>query len=188
MDQYEICKPQGIIIFGLNGSGKTTLGREVAKILDFKHMDIEDYHFHESEIPYSNPRTQDECLELMLADIKKHHSFVITIVNGDYLGEEILSMCIFAVYLVAPIEARIKRIEQRGYDKFGGRVCVGGDMHEQELKFRKFVAARSSERIEQWSNAFKQPIVSVDGMEDYKNNAINIARLYNEFLGKRLVE
>jgi len=36
-----MCKPQGIIVFGANGSGKTTLGRELARILNFKHMDIE---------------------------------------------------------------------------------------------------------------------------------------------------
>lgn len=37
-------KLHGIIIFGANGSGKTTLGRELANILNFKHMDVEDYH------------------------------------------------------------------------------------------------------------------------------------------------
>ena len=46
----------GIIIFGANGSGKTTLGRELANILNFKHMDIEDYHFKKSEIPYTVER------------------------------------------------------------------------------------------------------------------------------------
>lgn len=34
-------KPQGIIVFGANGAGKTTLGRELARILNFKHMDHE---------------------------------------------------------------------------------------------------------------------------------------------------
>lgn len=38
-------KTHGIIIFGANGSGKTTLGRELAGLLGFRHMDIEDYYF-----------------------------------------------------------------------------------------------------------------------------------------------
>jgi len=100
-------KQRGIIIFGLNGSGKTTLGRELARVMNFKHMDIEDYHFHESKIPYSNPRTRDECLDLMLIDIKKYDSFIISVVNGDYLGEEIVSMCILAVYIKAPVGVRL---------------------------------------------------------------------------------
>jgi len=35
--------PHGIIVFGANGSGKMTFGRELARILGFKHMDHEDY-------------------------------------------------------------------------------------------------------------------------------------------------
>jgi len=46
-------EPHDIIIFGANGSGKTTLGRELACILNFKHIDIEDYCFEESEIQYT---------------------------------------------------------------------------------------------------------------------------------------
>ena len=41
-------KTNGIIIFGPNGSGKTTLGRELAKALHYKHMDIEDYYFEKT--------------------------------------------------------------------------------------------------------------------------------------------
>lgn len=32
---------RGIIVFGANGSGKSTLGRELTRILNFKHMDEE---------------------------------------------------------------------------------------------------------------------------------------------------
>lgn len=37
--------PKGILIFGANGSGKSTLGRELARVLNYTYMDIEDYHF-----------------------------------------------------------------------------------------------------------------------------------------------
>jgi len=177
-------KFQGIIVCGLNGSGKTTLGRELAKVLDFKFIDMEDYHFHEAVIPYSNPRTKEEALALILADIKKYPSFVICIVNGDYLSEEILSMCHFGVYLKVPLEERIKRVEQRGYNKFGERVRVGGDMYEQELKFLQFIAKRSSDPIEQWLKTVEYPIIPIDGLEDYRKNAVKIAQLYDEFLQK----
>jgi len=33
-------------------------------------MDVEDYYFRESKIPYSDARSKDEVVELMLADIK----------------------------------------------------------------------------------------------------------------------
>ena len=52
-------KSQGIIVFGANGSGKTTLGRELALAFNYKHMDIEDYYFEKSDIPYTKARSLD---------------------------------------------------------------------------------------------------------------------------------
>jgi hypothetical protein len=31
-------------------------------------MDIEDYYFQDSEVPYSIPRTQKECTQLLVSD------------------------------------------------------------------------------------------------------------------------
>ena len=103
-------KPHGIIVFGVNGSGKSTLGRELANILNFKHMDIEEYHFKKSKIPYTVERSREDCLNLMLADINKHRSFVISAVTGDF-GDIIMQMYELAVFISAPIELCIKRIE-----------------------------------------------------------------------------
>jgi len=182
----ELSKPHGIIVFGLNGSGKTTLGRELARVMNFKYMDIEDYHFLESEIPYTNARSRDECLNLMLSDIKKHRSFIISAVTGNF-GEEISSMYMLAVYITAPIEIRLKRIKQREYEKHGGRVLEGGDMHEQQLKFLNFVSTRSIKPIEQFKESLVCPIISVNGIEDYRGTAIKIARLYEELLHQTII-
>ncbi len=175
-----MCKMQGIIVFGANGSGKSTLGRELANILNFKFMDIEDYHFEKSEIPYTIERSHEDCLNLMLADIKKHHSFVISAVTGDF-GDTITQLYELAVLISAPIELRIKRIEQREYEKHGERIREGGDMHEQHLKFVDFVASRSLSKIEQWGEVLMCPVICVDGTEDCHINAINIAeRFYDK--------
>lgn len=61
----------GIIICGGNVSGKTTLGRELAKALFYKHMDIEDYYFLDAPVPYSKSRSREEVCDLILQDIKK---------------------------------------------------------------------------------------------------------------------
>ena len=126
--------PHGIIIFGANGSGKTTLGREVARVLDFKHMDIEDYYFAESEIPYTVERPREERLALMLADIEKFRAFVLTAVTGDF-GDVIPRFYELGVFLSAPPELRLERVKQRSYNLHGGRVREGGDMYEQQLRF-----------------------------------------------------
>ncbi|MGI5854326.1 MAG: hypothetical protein ACOX8I_08400 [Bacillota bacterium] len=37
-----------------------------------------------------------------------------------------------AVYLSAPVDVRLKRIENREYARWGDRVREGGDMYEQQ--------------------------------------------------------
>jgi len=175
--------PEGIILFGANGAGKTSLGRELARTLNFKHMDIEDYYFEESEIPYTKPRPREQCLRLMLADIEKHDSFVISSCTGDF-GEKINSLYSLAVHMTAPKELRIKRIEQRGHARYGDRVREGGDMYEQQIKFNNYIASRPLVRIEQWAEKLACPVIRVDGTEDWRVNAANIAELFNETIAE----
>ena len=181
IEDDKVSKPNGIIVFGANGSGKTTLGRELAHILDFKHMDHEDYAFKESKIPYTVPRTNEECIELMLADIEKYRSFVISAVTGDF-GDTIPRFYKLAVYLAAPIEIRMKRIKQREYEKFGERVREGGDMYEQRLKFHDFVASRPLSRIEQWAETLTCPVIHIDGTKDWRVNAAEITEHFKEIV------
>lgn len=170
-------KAKGIIVFGANGSGKTTFGRELAGILNFKHMDIEDYCFEESDVPYTKVRSREEYLSLMLADIEKYRSFVITTVIGD-LGDKITPLYELGVYLSAPFELRMKRVKQRSYELYGERVCEGGDMYEKELKFFDFVSSRPLSKIDEWAETLTCPIIHIDGTLDWRTNAANVAKQY----------
>ena len=38
-----------ILIFGASGSGTTTLGKEIEKITDFTHLDVDDYYWKKTE-------------------------------------------------------------------------------------------------------------------------------------------
>jgi shikimate kinase len=168
---------RGIIIFGANGSGKSTLGRELARVLNFKYIDIEDYHFEKSEIPYTVERSREDCLNLILDDIKKYKSFVLSAVTGDF-SEEITSMYELAVFLSVPIETRIERIEQREYEKHGERICKGGDMYEQHIKFINFCRLRNLSNIDKWAETLNCPVIDVDGTKDYKQTAADIAKQF----------
>jgi len=175
--------PYGIIVFGLNGSGKTTLGHELARILNFKHMDHEAYAFKEAEIPYADPCSHEECIALMLADIERYHSFVISAVTGNF-GEKITSMYTMAVYITVPLEICIKRVKQRDDERYGARVREGGDMHESRRKFVDFVASRSLAPIEQWAQKLTCPNICVDGTLDWNVNAAAIAQRFYGIIGK----
>lgn len=170
-------EPHGILVFGANGSGKTTLGHELARILNFKHMDIEDYYFKKAEIPYTNTRSREECTDLMLADIIKHRVFVISAVTGDF-GDIIPRFYKLAVYISAPKEIRMERIKQRDVERFGNRVRKGGDMYKQQQDFYDFAASRPLERIEKWAETLVCPVVRIDGTEDCRKAAADTAALY----------
>ena len=151
----------GIFILGLNGSGKTTLGRALADALGYYRMDVEDYWFLPGENPYAVSRSKDEVARLMLADMRRHPRFVLSSVHGDW-GEEILSRVKAVIVLYAPLDVRLARIDRRSVERFGARVAPGGDMCEQERRFREFAAARTEQPIDDWLASTRLPALRQD--------------------------
>lgn len=170
-------QPHGIIVFGANGSGKTTLARELARRLNYKFMDMEDYYFEETEIPYTVKRSHEDCIQRMLADMGKHQCFVLAAVTGD-LGDTIPLFYDCAVFVSAPPELRLERVKQRSYARYGERVRHGGDMYEQEQRFYEFVATRPLSKIEEWASTLTCPVIPVDGTADWRLQAEMIAHQY----------
>lgn len=167
---------QGIVVFGANGSGKTTLGRALSRILGYKHMDIEDYYFKKSPVPYTDVRPREEYISMMLCDIEKYGAFVLSAVTGDF-GEAISKHYKLAVHIKAPHDLRMDRVRQRAYDQHGDRILEGGDMYKQEMRFFDFVAARPLGEIDDWAKTLTCPIICVDGTEDWRVNAARIAQM-----------
>lgn len=176
--------PKGIVIFGGNGCGKTTLGRKLAKKLGYQHMDIEDYYFLESDIPYSKSRSHEEVRALMLEDIKKYGSFIITAVNGD-CGDEINSMYEFAVYMYAPLSIRLERVKKRSFEQFGNRILTDGDLCESEQQFFEFVKNRSPEKTEKFIEALSCPVIKIDAKKPIEENLKLIIKEYQNIKRRR---
>ncbi len=168
---------RGIVIFGANGCGKTTLGHELAYILNFTHMDAEDYYFEKSDVFYANPRSKDEVISLMISNIEKHGSFVLSSVTGNY-GEEIVSLFDLAVLLSAPKELRMERIRNRAIDKHGKRALPGGDMYEDRERFVNFARARDLSIIDDWAKSLICPIIRLDATEPMLQNIMKILEYY----------
>lgn len=151
----------GIIITGLNGCGKSTVCRLLADKLNYYSMDVEDYYFIDSDIPYSKFHTHEQTKKLMLDDIERRNNFVLATVNCDW-GEEISSVCRLAVVLKAPLDVRMQRIEKREYDKFGNRVLKGGDLYESQQKFHNKVLLRDESHITKQMQFITCPILEID--------------------------
>lgn len=168
----------GIIITGLNGCGKSTVCKALAEKLNYYSMDVEDYYFIDSDIPYAKFHTHEETKKRMLDDILKHKNYVLATVNCDW-GKEIISTYKFAVVLKAPLDLRMKRIKEREYRKFGSRVLNGGDLYESQQKFHNKVFARGEEHMEKQMKFIECPIIEVDAALPIKE-VINI--VYQKYL------
>lgn len=157
--------PRGILIFGANGCGKTTLGRELAKRLNCRRMDVEDYYFPNLGVPgvdpYSVSRSKEEAAALMLSDIEGCSGFVLSGVTGDF-GERIVSKYSLAILLSAPRELRLERIRQRAVESYGERASSGGDLYESTEKFIEFAANRPLGMIESFAETLRCPLLRLD--------------------------
>lgn len=153
--------PEGILITGLNGCGKSTVCRLLAEKLNYFSMDVEDYYFIKSDIPYSKFHTLEETQRLMERDIEKHKKFVLATVNCNW-EEKINSAFKLAVVLKAPLEIRMERINRREYKKFGNRVLEGGDLYGSQQKFHSKVLARTDEHTEKQMQYISCPVLELD--------------------------
>lgn len=69
-----------------------------------------------------------------------------------------------------PRDIRIQRVKNRSFQKFGERMLLGGDLHEQEEKFFDFVKSRPENTVEEWVKSLKCPILRIDGTKPIEEN------------------
>lgn len=170
--------PNGIIITGLNGCGKSTVCRLLAEKLNYFSIDVEDYFFIKSDIPYSKFHTHEQTRKLMLGDILKNKNYVMATVNCDW-GDEITSTYKFAVVLKAPLDIRMRRIEEREYRKFGNRVLKGGDLYESQQKFHNKVLKRTDEHMAKQMQYITCPVLELDATRPLQDT---VDIIYKEYL------
>lgn len=169
---------RGIIVFGASGSGTTTIGKELAKIMGFKHFDLDDYFWTwDTEIPYTVPRPRIERIELLQKDILKCNYFVM---SGSMCGwdDSFISLFDLGVFVQTPTDIRIERLHDRELKEFGDRILKGGDMYEGHIDFlewaKKYDNASPPERClklhEEWSDSLPCPVLQINGTDDLSEN------------------
>lgn len=169
---------RGIQVCGLNGCGKSTLGRALAQKIGFHFIDNEELFFtrNAADEPYQNPRSRAEVEKLLMEEVRKHGDFVFAAVKGDY-GSAILPLYRYAVLIEVPKEIRLRRVRDRSFQKFGGRMKPGGDLYESEEVFFQTAAARPEDYAESWARTLPCPVVVVDGTRPVEENVERLAGL-----------
>ena len=96
-------------------------------------------------------------------------SFVFASVKGDY-GQRIAPLFRLAVLMTAPKPLRERRVRDRSFQKFGGRMLPGGDLYEDEERFFAFVKSRQEGLVEEWAQSLECPVLRVDGTRPIREN------------------
>ena len=93
-------------------------------------------------------------------------------------GEEIEGSLAMAVFLTAPQEVRLGRIDEREAIRFGNRVQAGGDMHEQQKRFREFAAGRTEEPYRKQMQRLACPVLELDATQPLEMIVEKICSFY----------
>lgn len=170
-----------IIICGLNGVGKSTLGSNLAKALDYKFLDIENYYFPKNNTDdyYINALTRDQVQTSLLKDLKKYDNLILASVKGNYC-DEVEALLTKAIYIQVPKDVRMKRVWNRSYNKFGVRILPDGDLYEKEKNFFNMVEKRCEKDVEDWLLNIGVPVIRVNGIKSIEDNMAALVQILHK--------
>ena len=181
--------PSGIILFGGMGVGDTTLGKEVAKILDYPHIDIDEYIWRwDTPLPYTLRWSKEEKIERLMTAISGHPHFVMSGSMWSF-RKSFEAFFDLAVFMTAPAEVRAERIKERSIRRWEDRVLPGGDMYERDSAYRDYLACArrydtgtvdefSMAQHEKWAGELICPVLRVDGTKTIDENAKAVVDFY----------
>ena len=172
---------RGIIIFGAPGSGTSTLGRALARELGFFHIETDDISGIRIDTPpFRVSRPLHERIKLLQGELSRCGNFVISGSLWDW-GESFIPLFDLAVFITAPTNVRIERLEKREKEKFGPRIGPGGDMHDSHRRFIEWAKAydtdnpdRSLKLHEQWMATLPCPVLRISGTAPIAENVMRI--------------
>lgn len=163
-------KKSVIHIFGGSGSGTTTLGRAIQETYGFEHLDVDDYYWLLTKLPFTEKRELQERQNLLRRDIDAAGNCII---SGSLCGWGDIFIPDFslAIYMITPTELRIERLQKREMERFGDRILEHGDMYENHMEFMEWARSydkagnnfRSFTLHEEWQKQISCPVIRMDG-------------------------
>ncbi len=182
-----------IHIYGAAGSGTSTLGRYISEKSDYFFMDTDDYFWEPTNPPYTTKRNRSARIKLMKADIEKYDNVVIA---GSLVGwgDELILLFTLAIRIKTDTSIRIDRLKIREREKYGSRIDIGGDMHDNHIEFINWAASydngginmRSKAEHDKWQKQLLCPIIQVDGSIPVRDNYELIKEKYQFYLKEAL--
>lgn len=140
-----------IHIFGAAGSGTSTLGKAYALAKGYPYLDVDNFHWLDTFIPFTVARPKEERVKLLKEAISKYENCVVSGALCVW-GDELIPLFDVVVKLETPTEVRIERLKIREKKRFGSRIEEGGDMYHNHLRFIEWARVYDHGGLEVRSN------------------------------------
>ena len=164
--------PADIIhITGASGAGTTTLAKTICDRFGHVHFDTDDFYWEPTDPPVTQKRAVDQCQRLLAEAIDSAEKCVISGSLTEW-GDVFVPRFGLIIYVFAPAEIRLQRLQAREHRRFGKRILPGGDMFEAHQAFLQWanqydsgsVDMRSAAHHRAWLKRAPCPVVRVDGI------------------------
>lgn len=176
-----------IHIFGASGAGTSTLGQAISNKYGHKWLDTDNYFWCPTDPPFTVKRECNERIRLLLSDIEKNDTCVISGSLCDW-GDVFIPKFDLCIWIKTPTAVRIERLKNREYARFGKRILPGGDMYVDHTNFiewaKTYDTANSNQRSfamhNEWKDKLTCPLLVLDGTESVETLMQETERIINE--------
>jgi adenylate kinase family enzyme len=126
-----------IHIFGAAGCGSSTLGWALARQLGYQHIDVDEFYWLPTTPPFRRRRAAPERLRLLEDATGSARCWVLSGSVAGW-GDALVPRFDLVVFLYAPTEVRLARLQRRERARFGNALDPGGLMHDQHQAFLRW--------------------------------------------------
>jgi adenylate kinase family enzyme len=164
-----------IVIFGASGSGATTLGKELGKLIQYVHLDSDDYYWKMTEPPYQEKIPLEERIHSLITDFSKNQNVILSgsLVSWGPFWHTAFDL---AVFLYLPPAIRMARLQKRELERNKDRLQTS----LTETITREFMdyvrhydnpdfTGRSLTIHNQWIKLLSCPVLRIEGDVPFDN-------------------
>ena len=171
-----------IHIVGASGAGTSTLGQALEREYGHKWLDTDGYFWQKTDPPFVKSLLHEERVKMISAAIQEHPKCVITGSLCEW-GDVFIPQFDLVVFIDTPTDIRIERLRKREAERFGKRICKGGDMYDNHIKFIEWAkgyddstTGRCRKIHEEWFKQLPCPLLREDGTKPVDELLENIKK------------
>ena len=159
-----------VIIFGASGVGTTTLAGSLAQELNWVHLDVDDYYWARTEIPFEVKVPLEIRDERLRRDVERHKHVLVSgsLVSWGEYWQQVFDLGLF---LRLPKHIRMERLQKREVERYGTQLTTDEKMRRKHQEFMNWAAQYDDESFEgrsigqhrNWIKTVHYEVIAIEG-------------------------